>query len=135
MLLTTDMIVREAVNGAWFLLNLYMVGIFSIYLWPEVGSPGWFSKQRNKAAIGLTLYFVGGTMFHGWIWYLLRMARMGVRSEFLNNSYMVIVASGVFACVGSVFCIITFSEKRWSHIAWMGSVLLVGAFLAFEIFT
>jgi hypothetical protein len=135
MLLTTDMIVRELINGAWFVLNLYMVGIFLLYLVPEIRRVSrWYAQERNKAALGLLFYFSGGALFHGWIWYLLRMARLQVVGGFLANSYAVIVASAIFAFVGALLCIAVFSEKRWGHVAWLGALVIVVAFLGWEIF-
>jgi hypothetical protein len=133
MLLTTDMIVRESINGAWFILNLYMVGIFLMYILPEIrGTRSWYVKERNKAALGLMCYFIGGAMFHGWIWYLLRAARYGTAGLFLANSYIVIVASAAFAFVGGLMCIRVFSEKRWGNYTWLGAMIIVSAFLAWE---
>lgn len=125
MLLTTNMLVREAVNGYWLLFSLYALAIFATYLYRAAGRHGWTTKERNKAAIGLFLCFLGNAIFHGWIWFLLRMARLKLTTEFLNGSYSVVVLGAASALVGSVIVILIFSKRRWWHVG--GLATLAGA--------
>lgn len=132
MLLTTDMVVREAANGVLALAYLYLIGAFVIYLKDEYGffGPRLFYKGRNQAAIGFLFLFSGGFLFHGWIWYLLLQARVGVLRGFLADSYMVIIVSSVSTLIGAAFVAGVFTTNKRASLIWL-SVVLGGAIMLY----
>lgn len=135
MLFYADTATRELINGTWFLLNLYMTGIFALYLLPEMrGEACWYCKSRNQAAIGLMLYFVGGTMYHGLLWFLLLRSRLGTIDGLLAFSYVVEMSSAIFVYVGSALCIRSFSKRSWGNYALAIGVCIITALVFFEVF-
>jgi uncharacterized membrane protein YfcA len=135
MLITTDIVVREIVNGMWFVVSLYLTGIFTLFLSNEIRTDGWFYYKTNQAAVGLVLYFAGNTIFHGWIWFLLTQARLGLLHGLLADSYLLIILSAVFAFVGAYLSIRMFSEKPRRKRAILCVVLIISILLLWETYS
>lgn len=134
MLIATNDVFREIINGTWFLLNLYMVGVFFMYILPEIrGNRKWFAYGRNQAALGLMFYFIGGTFYHGLAWFLLAKFKGTSFNELFSVVYVIELLSVAFVFIGSALCIKNFSEKRWGNYALLLGVVMLSTLVLYEV--
>jgi glucan phosphoethanolaminetransferase (alkaline phosphatase superfamily) len=60
--------IREICDGSWFFLNLSLAVVFTWYSWNWLKRVVWPWDKSTQAAIGLAIYFFGGTIRAGYLW-------------------------------------------------------------------
>lgn len=139
-------IVREQVNGLWFILALELFILFvdrarrQFVLidkqWPGQAFREKFHYWRRvdavaRAAIAWSVYFAAETLMRGWIWMLLKKQNDGTSYSKFENAYTypVAIASSVGAIVGALCVIRMFAPRGHGNKAWALSLSAAILFL------
>lgn len=118
-----DPLFLEIFNGTYFVLVICTVFLFLYYLRRSVGTYGY---RESRAAIALTVVFIGEMIVRGTIWL----------SRFLMNndiklpgskelSYTGLITGGAIGIVGFICVIRVYSPKNWGNVPMIIAILAV----------
>lgn len=115
----------EAVNGALFVLDVFILGVFWAYLVRQirdvrasgqaVGFLGTvrYAKRELKGAVSILVFFFGATIARGIVWLWRYMLNEGWRPSGWIGEYQVfILMLGVGICCVGAFCILRVFSLR-----------------------
>lgn len=122
-----DYLIRELMNGMWFVLSLEILIALMIYIihriLKEPAEPRniwvipepWYRELGTQLAIGWTTYMTGSAIRAGWIWLLLEcQGRLGMKNcGHITQTAEVLFIASVFAIVGGVCTIRIMMPDRW----------------------
>lgn len=115
---------RELINNSWTVLGICIVLIFSRWLWTEFRQSGFSIRDRNKAAISITIYFVGEAVARGWTVAMLWSFRHPTYRETVQGLYPIALIGGAIAMWGALCMIRIFTPAEWRHWPWVVSGIL-----------
>lgn len=116
----SNLVVREVMNGTWFILTLCLTLAFVLRIACRMASDAnWYGDVGCQAAIALLVHFVGSVMRSGWIWLLLHCQNAARECSAIENNYDVLIVASAFAVIGTLCCIRVFSPVRLRPWTWM----------------
>lgn len=114
-------VAREAANGTWFFLSLFLAFVLWRHLVIAVFEEGYraYDSWVNRGIIGLAVYFTSSAIMRLWVWVLLIMERRGDDWVFLaaRTEIPLLAASG--AVIGAMCCVRVFTPIRWNPWFWL----------------
>lgn len=128
-----SVLVRELMNGMWFVLSFQiLVALVSYLIRRMISEPAdprqvwvvnqpWYRELGSQLALSWGTYMVGSTIRAGWIWIFLEcQGRLGVGNcgHITQTVWVLFIASG-FAIVGGVCTIrimLPDSWRPWSYL-------------------
>lgn len=121
-----DFIVRELMNGTWFLLGVFLIVAMAYRLRERTKKPDWYNDPGVQALIALLVYFVGSITRSAWIWAALTCTNIYGRQscEWITARYQPLIVASVLAVVGATCCIRIFSPPSWRPWSWIGAGVL-----------
>jgi hypothetical protein len=152
-LASADRLVREQVNGLWFVLSLELFMLFADrarrqwrYLsikHPRTSIAFRFQQWRGhdvvgRAAIAWSVYFFGESVMRGWVWILLKLQNDGRIPLFepsrpgstVASFYPVAMVAAVLAVLGALCIIRMFAPDGMGKRAWQYALVAAVVFLA-----
>lgn len=121
--MNTSLIVREWINGVWFVATAWVAVIFCRYLWNEVRKSGDYWKPQVQGATACLAYFSGETIYRGWTWIGLKAANEGHIDLKFAQFYWIGIAGATLAILGAICCMRVFSPSSWGHMGWIAILL------------
>ena len=115
-----DVIVREIMNGTWFLLSVMMVVTFAVYLLDRKMRGGdWYQRPGSQAAIALSIFLSGSAIRAGWIWWLLHCHNNRLDCTAYQKSWGILIIGTILVVVGGLCCVRVFSPVSWRPWSWI----------------
>lgn len=117
-----DLVVREMMNGTWFILSLALMIVFvsRVVQHRSAHGPGWYWQQNSQAAIALSVFFAGSVVRAAWIWALLS-CQAGYLTDcsVVRSSGWAGVLASALAVTGCLCCIRVFTPVRLNPWLWI----------------
>lgn len=127
--MTTDLI-RELISGTWFLLATIIFFMFVFIVWGAWTRHG-YKAPSTKAAVALSVFFLGMSGWQGWTWLHLWLPRHGFNDQwiYLSNYQWIPVALSLMAMTGALCLIRVFwpiaDGRKHREAVWIIPVVLV----------
>lgn len=125
----THQVVREYVNGTFFLLNLCLIFVFLSFLGPRLRKPGWYYDFVNQACIAQITYLTGESLRSSWVWVSLFTYNNSGRTDLLEHFWGIAIVSVTVGSIGALCCIRVYSPARWGNRGWIacgvGTALII----------
>lgn len=136
-----DEIVRELMNGIWFVLSIEIWLCLAIYVFHRImrartvgqkyiieDSTWWYDDSATQLAIALMVYMTGSGIRAGWVWMLLECQNELGRGkcEFIATSVWLLYGASLFAVVGGL-CLIRVLVPYGQPWGWLVAGVLAAA--------
>lgn len=118
---TADSIMREIMNGCWFILSLALTVTFAFRVYVRIteNPASWRNNEGVGAAIALFVFFLGSSARSLWIWLLLNCQNDEKDCAWIQSSYEFLVVATALAIIGATCCVRVFSPPRWRPWGWI----------------
>lgn len=140
-----DLVIRELINGAWFVWATLLVIWLSMYLYErftdskriwnmmEKPRPGifriWYHHDGVRLAIALLIVFAGDMLRAGWVWAIIKIRNNFNDASTIANWWFIGILAVSLTAIGVLCCIRVLSSRKtdWIYAAIIGFLILIAA--------
>lgn len=133
--LSLQITTRFITTNGLFVVGIAIIILIVAHLVLSLHERGWqrtYDRLGNKAAISILIYVFGETNVRAWSGLRLFYITHKMPVDFINGPLVVWpICGAAVALVGAVCMMRVFSREQWGNKAWIASVIVAAAFVAF----